>query len=491
MRLPPNSALTSARQIATRIASNLLSSPTISTILTARNNSDNIGRTALCIHLLPGGRQRISRNRFRRRVHSLFRRMPNTHVTFRDRKTKNRDGSLAIILGDSSPVTLQRASSTLAHRVHNVPNLISIDSDTDLIHPRIRVVPSHSHTTSLNMAIRTVTTATSLTALNSASTGLTSFGLNSHRVPVHIRVTPRFHSSPLLLRALQIPDRANSLIPLSTITGMHFNDNPTRVSHFSHSHRIAVNNGLRNLALNRKLTLISRLPALRGLPPDIARRPTNSTRVVHSVFAHFNLTLTATILVVFTILILLCGDFVCPITIVTTLPLSINNTLVNLLVFRGPLNLFTLVNVILLVNLIAGGTVLLMSCTLVTGRQNGAHHSTIIRTKIAHFHPVLVASVSAVTKVIPVTLRLKTNNRAQDPVTVTIVNNFAASALLALIIIPILCACVSHLGNVVNGLVRHLDNNNSRPRPPTPRRVPPGRCALDGWQTGDPVVNVH
>lgn len=116
-------------------------------------------------------------------------------------------------------------------------------------------------------------------------------------------------------------------------------------------------------------------------------------------------------LLVCLVVMTLCSDCVCPFITLFTVPITTVKTFLTLGLSLDGLDLFTLLNLVVLVKLMAGGSVLVISFAGRLGTRKGRCGRTLVATKGRHVQPVLVAALSVTVKVLPVTLTDKATTR--------------------------------------------------------------------------------
>lgn len=144
---------------------------------------------------------------------------------------------------------------------------------------------------------------------------------------------------------------------------------------------------------------------------------------------------------VFAMLLLLFGACHGPVIVLLVLPLVFVNVMLNLLMLNGSFSFFTILNLLKLVNVGVGGTVILMSRVSVRTGSNGAPLSTMIDTAMDHVIPITVTSKAAVLNVLPLLFSTVFNN-----VTTAVVKKLLMTSTLALFMLPMTCYAVLGVG---------------------------------------------
>lgn len=144
---------------------------------------------------------------------------------------------------------------------------------------------------------------------------------------------------------------------------------------------------------------------------------------------------------VFIALLFLFHDCQGPVIVLLVLPLVFVNVMLKLIMFKGSFSFFSVLNLLKLVKVGVGGTVILISRVSARATTKGTPHRTIVDTAAAHVIPITVTSNAAVLKVLPLLSSTVFNN-----VTTAVVNNLLMTSTLALFTLPITCYTVRGVG---------------------------------------------
>ncbi len=214
--------------------------------------------------------------------------------------------------------------------------------------------------------------------------------------------------------------------------------NPRALDHFGLCGSVTVDNApTTNCDSNSTLGTITRITS-RILPHGCACRFNN--------VSHRRSTSKGGIIIVFMLYVILiclvldtvCRDLMLPFAVVLSIPYKLVNYFLFTRFFKLRGGVCLRANLVVLVNLLTGATVLVASCT------NSHHHSnvsvgrTTVNTTMRHLHPVLVATLAVVFNVLPLvfTSNMKTGNGST--LNAKTINNVLVNALMLLFLIPAL-----------------------------------------------------
>src|SRR5882724_8626182 len=98
---------------------------------------------------------------------------------------------------------------------------------------------------------------------------------------------------------------------------------------------------------------ITALPALKNLPPGVRMVQTGDAEVMTELFENFAIAMFTGVLMVFAVLVLLFARVFQPITILSSLPLSIGGATLALMATRNPLSLSVVIGFLMLMGIVA------------------------------------------------------------------------------------------------------------------------------------------
>lgn len=136
----------------------------------------------------------------------------------------------------------------------------------------------------------------------------------------------------------------------------------------------------------------------------------------------------------------LCRDVFVPVIIVLTMPFNLVKDFLFTGYFKLRGGVCVRANLVVLVKLLSGATVLLARCTSTHHqRKVDVTRTTMTTTKI-HLHPVLVATLAVVVKLFPLVITAKTKTGKGHSLKINAMKNVLINAITLLFMIPILFA---------------------------------------------------
>lgn len=146
----------------------------------------------------------------------------------------------------------------------------------------------------------------------------------------------------------------------------------------------------------------------------------------------------AAIVTMYMVLGILYESFIHPITILSTLPSAALGALLALLVFRQPLDLISVIGIILLIGLVKKNGIMMVDFALDAERNLGmSPRDAIYRAAILRFRPILMTTMAALFGAIPLMLATGSGAELRQPLGLVMVGGLLVSQVLTLFTTPV------------------------------------------------------
>src|SRR5204863_9844708 len=120
-----------------------------------------------------------------------------------------------------------------------------------------------------------------------------------------------------------VPTTGGGTVRLKAVADISFGEGPTRVRRYNQSRRLFIDADLKGAGLGDAMRAIYNLPTLKHLPQGVHLVEIGDAKYMNELIANFSIAMATGILMVFAVLVLLFARVLQPITILSSLPLSI------------------------------------------------------------------------------------------------------------------------------------------------------------------------
>jgi HAE1 family hydrophobic/amphiphilic exporter-1 len=238
------------------------------------------------------------------------------------------------------------------------------------------------------------------------------------------------------LENLPVPTGSGGTVPLKSVADISFGEGPTRVRRYNQSRRVAIETDLNGVTLGTAMKQIYALPALKNLPQGVHLVETGDAQVMKELFLNFSVAMTTGVLMVFAVLVLLFARILQPITILSSLPLSIGGAVAALALTNHSVSLGVMIGFLMLMGIVAKNSILLVDFAIEEMRAGKDRGTAIIEAGHKRARPIVMTTVAMVAGMLPVAIGLGGDEAFRGPMAIAVIGGLITSTGLTLVIVP-------------------------------------------------------
>jgi multidrug efflux pump subunit AcrB len=176
-----------------------------------------------------------------------------------------------------------------------------------------------------------------------------------------------------------------------------------------------------------------------GLPEAITTNLAGSAAEFAASLSSQNLLILAAIITVYIVLGVLYESFIHPITILSTLPSAGVGALLALMLCGEPLDLISLIGIILLIGIVKKNAIMMVDFALYAERNEGRTPEESIRQACRlRYRPIMMTTMAALLGALPLAMGAGTGSELRRPLGVAIVGGLLLSQFLTLYTTPVI-----------------------------------------------------
>jgi HAE1 family hydrophobic/amphiphilic exporter-1 len=160
------------------------------------------------------------------------------------------------------------------------------------------------------------------------------------------------------------------------------------------------------------------------------------TRDQQEVFSQVLLALGVALMLMYFVLVVQFGSFLEPLAILLSLPLSLIGVMLALLVTGKPLEIMSMIGVILLVGIVAKNAILLIDFAKWSEEAGMERREALIQAGRVRLRPILMTTFALVAGMVPIALGKGEGGDFRAPIGITVIGGVVTSTLLTLLVIP-------------------------------------------------------
>ncbi|MDJ0509616.1 MAG: efflux RND transporter permease subunit [Crocosphaera sp.] len=452
VELPPGATLQDTESVIQQVTKIMEPSPIVSEILADVGN-DGVNNALMYVKLVKKNERDLSQGAFEDQMRPKLQEIPGARVTFRREGAGGGNKDLSIILTSDNPISLSQTANSLEQQMAQIPGLVEVTSSQSLVKPEIIIEPDPLRTTDLGVSVQAIARTASLAFLGDTDSNLAKFNLPDRQIPIRVKVASEKRKDIETLKNLRVPSNDGTLIPLNAVATIRLGSGPAEIKRFNRNRRVQLSGNLDGISLGDALEKVRALPAMNPLPPGVSEQPFGEAKIMRDVFTRFAGALSLAILCIYAVLVLLYSNFLYPIAIMLSLPLSIGGALLGLLLTQNELGLFALIGIVLLMGLVTKNAILLVDFTLAYMRDGKPIFKALVEAGVSRLRPIFMTTLSTIAGMSPIALAMGADGQVRSPMAIAVIGGLITSTLLTLVVVPVM---FTYINGVYGGFWRWL-----------------------------------
>ena len=229
---------------------------------------------------------------------------------------------------------------------------------------------------------------------------------------------------------------------------------PSSIARYDRLRRVAIGADLVGTdALGQALSAVYELPAAKNLPPGVVLRESGDVEVMSETFQSFGYAMGAGVMMVYSVLVILFGSFLQPITILLSLPLSIGGAIFALLLTDRSISLPVFIGFLMLMGIVTKNAIMLVDFALNELRRGVPRRTAIVEAGRKRARPIVMTTIAMVGGMFPSALALGAGGEFRSPMAIAVIGGLLVSTLLSLLFVPAFFMVMDDIGRVFHWML--------------------------------------
>lgn len=442
VELPSGSPPAQVEGVARRIASMLNARDEVIHVLAAAENMNEVTFT-FTIALKPPKERLLSRKAFELEMQSSLATLPDLRFQFLGH---NGGSEVSLILAGNDPVVLAQTANRLVAEMGTLPQLINIQTNQAPPRPELLVRSRFADAARLGVNTETIGNALRIATMGEIDALSARYILTDRQLPMRVRLTDTARSDLDVLRALRLPTIfGQPAVPIGAVADLNYGEGESRIERYDRQLSIIIGANVAFGSLGQAFGAVFALPVFDALPDGVQRIDYGDSEYIEEMFGSFGMAMGEGILVMFVILVLLFSNFLQPLTILCTLPLSLIGAIPALWIIGASLDLPAIIGMLMLMGIVTKNAILLVDFTI-NGMKGGLErHAALMASGAIRAKPIVMTTVAMVAGMLPAAIGFGADSGFRIPMAVTVIGGLATSTLLSLICVPVVFSYMDDL----------------------------------------------
>jgi hydrophobe/amphiphile efflux-1 (HAE1) family protein len=434
IELPPGVNLADTKKVADAAYHLVASQPEVTSVDESVGDNGSLSSADLYITLVPRSKRDIGQTQWQDRLMGLLKSIPDARMFFQTQNGDSDGHAITIDLTGDDLGLLSRTARHVMAQMRRLPGVIDVSSDDDLPQPQILIRPRFDLAARLGVTVASISDTIRIATLGDLMQNDAKFTLPDRQVPILVSLKSSARHDLNTLENLPVPTAGGGTVPLRAVADISFGQGPMSINSRDQSLRVAIDADLNGIQLGTAMKEINAIPALKHLPPGVRLVPAGNARLMGELFTDFGIAMMTGILMVFAVLVLLFVRVLQPLTILSSLPLSLGGAVLALWASGEPLSLGVMIGFLMLMGIVAKNAILLVDFAIEEMRAGKDRMTALLESGHKRARPIVMTTFAMVAGMVPVALAVGDAFRA--PMAIAVIGGLITSTALTLIVVP-------------------------------------------------------
>lgn len=458
IELPPGSRLGDTEVIAEKAENIVRRRPEVRSvfvdggrILGETGGAQEVRKSTLTVHYTPREERDLAQRQLEQIISADLKDIPDIR-TWVVKENGQRAFSIEVTGTDNEKVI--DTAAQLASEIRTVPWLANVVNGAALDRPEIQITPRPVIAAELGVSTESLSDVIRIATLGDVDANLAKFNAPDRQVPIRVELDEQARSSLQTLQILKVKTGRGDAVPLITVADVKMGKGPSSIARYDRLRRVAIGADLVGTdALGQALAAVYALPAAKNLPPGVVLRESGDVEVMSETFQGFAYAMGAGVMMVYSVLVILFGSFLQPITILLSLPLSIGGAIFALLLTDRPISLPVFIGFLMLMGIVTKNAIMLVDFAIVELRRGVPRRTAIMEAGRKRARPIVMTTIAMIGGMFPSALALGAGGEFRSPMAIAVIGGLMVSTLLSLLFVPAFFMVMDDIGRVFHWML--------------------------------------
>ncbi|MGN8092744.1 efflux RND transporter permease subunit [Methylobacterium sp. 22177] len=454
VELPPGARLADTVRVTDRIEEKIRALPEVKSVFVDGGRQlpakKEVRLASLTINLVPKNTRHRTQKQLDAEVAAILREEPDLRF-WALREGGQRD--LALIIAGPDKAVVAEVAAKLQREAQQVPHLVNVMSTAPLDRTEVRIRPKPAVAADLGVSTDTIAETVRVGTIGDIGMNLAKFNATDRQIPIRVQLPESVRGRLSDLATLKVPVKGGTAVPLATVADISLGQGPTGIDRYDRAVRVALEGDMQGSdALAELIAQVMNLPTAKNLPPGVTISQTGDAEVMGEVFEGFALAMGAGLMMVFGVLILLFGNFLQPLTILFSLPLSIGGAILALLICHMPISMPVVIGILMLMGVVTKNAIMLVDFAVEQIRAGVDRNVAIVDAGRKRARPIVMTTIAMAAGMVPSAMAYGIGGEFRAPMAVAVIGGLIVSTVLSLVFVPAIFVLMDDLSRLLTRL---------------------------------------
>jgi HAE1 family hydrophobic/amphiphilic exporter-1 len=341
---------------------------------------------------------------------------------------------LQVLIQGPDMEQLQTYTTALMEKMLTINGVVDVDSNFEPTQPELRVTVDRARAADLGVNIDSL--ATNLRTLVGGEE-VSQFKDGDDQIAVRLRLDEPFRSNPAGMGDLLVPAGPDRTVKVSDVATLTSARGPAEISRYNRQRQISIQANIDRVPLGDVLAAarikVEELHLKAGYQAVFG----GSARTLNEASNNFLIAIVLAVVFIYMVLASQFNSFVHPLTIMTSLPLSLPAGLLALMAFGMTINVYSAIGLMMLFGIVKKNSILQVDYTNTLREQGMERHEALIAANHVRLRPILMTTIAIVAGMVPIAFGRGAGALSRASMAVTILGGQILCLLLTLLITPV------------------------------------------------------
>jgi HAE1 family hydrophobic/amphiphilic exporter-1 len=328
---------------------------------------------------------------------------------------------------------LQAYTVQLMDLVRTIPGVVDVDTNFEPTQPELRINIDRARAADLGVNIDTL--ANNLRTLVGGEE-VSEFKDGDDQFKVLLRLDEPFRTTAQMADLL-VAAGPGKVVKVSDVAQLKSDFGPASIDRYNRQRQISVNANLQGVPLGEVLAnarvKVEQLQLKAGYQAVFG----GSARTLAEASSNFTIALVLAVIFIYMVLASQFNSFIHPLTIMTSLPLSLPAGLLALMAFGMTINVYSAIGLMMLFGVVKKNSILQVDYTNTLREQGMERHEALVLSNHVRLRPILMTTIAIVAGMIPIAFGKGAGAGSRASMAVTILGGQVLCLLLTLLVTPV------------------------------------------------------
>jgi HAE1 family hydrophobic/amphiphilic exporter-1 len=346
-----------------------------------------------------------------------------------------RNAGIQLALSGPDINRLDQYSARLVEQMRQNPNMVDVDRTLLPGKPELRIAIDRQRAADLGVRVADISQALNIMM---AGQEASTFNEGTEQYDVRVRAQGEFRRSPEALLRMTVPAAGGGTVGLENLVRIEEGSGPATIDRLNRQRQVMLlANVPRGASQSEAIEAIREYTAQLGMEPGYTIVPAGQSKELGRAGYYFGLAFLLSFVFMYMVLAAQFESFIHPITILLTLPLSIPFALFASAIAGQPLNIFSMLGILLLFGIVKKNAILQIDHTNELRSRGFSRYDAIIQANRDRLRPILMTTIALVAGMIPLILGSGPGAATNRSIGVLVVGGQSLCLLLTLLAVPV------------------------------------------------------